>query len=83
MPIYRFEFCHRLKLQDIVEIELADDAEAQRQAIKSAGEQLIDSSIEGVRPDDWAVRICNESGDLLWTIDFSMLPAFASGQDKC
>ena len=85
MPTYRFEFCHHLRMKDHVEVELDSDAEAQREAMRAAAEHLIDSTLEGIRPDDWAVRICNESGELLWTIDFSMLPlpAATSGEEQC
>jgi len=38
MPTYRFEFCHHLKKDDHVEVELDSDAEAQRQAMRAAAE---------------------------------------------
>jgi len=72
MPIYTFEYCRNLIKSEVVEVELGSDAEARCEAIKCAGEHLIDSSFNNGRLDHCAIRIRNETGDLLWTIDVAM-----------
>ena len=72
MPVYTFEFCRNLTKSEIVQVELGSDAEARCEAIKCAGEHLIDSSFKGGRLDACVIRIRNEAGDLLWTIDVAM-----------
>lgn len=72
MPIYAFEYCRNLSKSEIVEVELGSDAEAKCEAIKCAGEHLIDSAFKGGRPDHCTIQVRNEAGDLLWTIDVAM-----------
>lgn len=60
MPLYKFEFHEDLKSDIVSEIELADDATAQSEAVRTAKELMVDGILEGFDRSNWIIRIYNE-----------------------
>ncbi|MCV0395257.1 MAG: hypothetical protein K5872_07490 [Rhizobiaceae bacterium] len=74
MPRYRFEFMEDLGDETVEGIELQNDEEAHKEAVRCAREIMADGVMEGVDRTGWLSRVFDEAtGRLVATVRFSDL----------
>jgi hypothetical protein len=73
MPKYRFEFRENFAKEELESIELENDALAKEEAIRTAREILAEGVLEGLDRTGWAIRVYDEQGLPVTTIEFSQL----------
>lgn len=77
MPTYHFHVCDNVEgtSPDWTGIELDDVDTARREALRFAGERLIDASMRDRGVTGWNIEVTDKIGGPVFSLSFAMQPA--------